>query len=259
MKVRDIMSKDVVTIDKDQTLSFAVQRLKKKKVGRLLVAEKGKVVGILTKRDIARKLGSSRTERLTSGRTYVSSAMTKNPVKIIASEDASKAAMLMVDMKIGALPVVEGDETIGIISRTDLLGMAKKLKTPISEVMNRDVIEISPETRVTRARELMLKNEVWGLPVIDNNLLVGIITEGDVAEAFETFRRLVSSRHMPARVRTMLVKEIMSGSPVKAKPDDKVSKVATLLKKHKIDGLPVVDSKDHVLGIVTKTDIIRLL
>jgi CBS domain-containing protein len=253
------MSAEPVTIDKDQTLTFAMERLKKKKVGRLLVIEKGKLVGVLTKRDIAKKLGTSRSERLTSGRAYVSSAMSRDPIRIIPDEDATAAARLMAEMKIGGIPVVEAGELVGIITETNLLNYLNENDTPVSKVMTKEVVSVSPETRLTRARELILKHGIWGLPVIDNNNLVGIITEGDIAEAFETFRRLVESRHMPDRVRSMFVKEIMSGSPLTVNQDDKVSEVAALLKKNRIDGAPVLGDNNDIIGVVTKTDLIKLL
>jgi CBS domain-containing protein len=98
------------------------------------------------------------------------------------------ALKLMSDHNIGALPVLEGDRLVGVISERDyarkvILKDKSSLKTPVKEIMTEKVVTIRPEQTISECMQLMTDKRVRHLPVLDNQArLVGIISIGDVVK-----------------------------------------------------------------------------
>ena len=85
------------------------------------------------------------------------------------------------------LPVVNGDDFVGFVSEADirqvlLLPGANDIK--IAEIMNKEPVTISPDETMEEAARLIYRYKTGGIPVVDNNKLVGIITVGDILSAF---------------------------------------------------------------------------
>ena len=78
MQIKNLMSEDIITIDKDQNLSDALKLLRKHNVSRLPVTNNKELVGIISERDIAAKLGSSKYESMPASRLHISSVMVKD-------------------------------------------------------------------------------------------------------------------------------------------------------------------------------------
>ena len=78
MQIKNLMSEELITIDKDQSLSDALKLLRKNNISRLPVLNNKELVGIISERDIANKLGSSKYENIPASRLHVSSVMVKD-------------------------------------------------------------------------------------------------------------------------------------------------------------------------------------
>ncbi len=101
---------------------------------------------------------------------------------------AHEAIQLMADKKIGALPVLEAGKLVGIISERDYPGKAKVLDKPIldvqvKEIMSNQVVHVSPDDTIEHCLELVTKNHVRHLPVLENDRIIGIISIGDLSRA----------------------------------------------------------------------------
>jgi len=127
------MTPSPITTGPDTPVLEARQLMIQKRIRHLLVAEGGKLLGIVTDRDIRLNLPSPATSlsvwevNYLLARMTVESAMTTSVVVISPRHDAKEAASLMLDHKIGALPVVDGGRLVGIITETDLLRAFVKL------------------------------------------------------------------------------------------------------------------------------------
>jgi acetoin utilization protein AcuB len=127
MKVADLMTVCAITTDPYTPLLEARQLMLHKSIRHLLIVDGPKLVGIITDRDIRLNLPSPATSlsvweiNYLLARMTVTSVMTRDIVTIGPQQDAKEAARLMLDRKIGALPVLDGDELVGIITETDLL------------------------------------------------------------------------------------------------------------------------------------------
>jgi len=102
MHVKDVMSREVFLVDKDQNLQDALKLMKKHKVSRLPVINTNndhvkELVGIMTEKDIAGRLGSSRYGNLAPSHFHVSTVMTQDPITIEGNKSIGKAAQLMIE------------------------------------------------------------------------------------------------------------------------------------------------------------------
>ena len=108
-----------------------------------------------------------------------------SPVTTMKASDAlAVAAKKMVKQNIGSVVVLEGKEPVGIITERDITRQVVKgnsvLKKTAKKTMSKLRVTASPQMSVQQAFELMLKNEVRRLPVLDDGKLVGIVTEKDL-------------------------------------------------------------------------------
>jgi acetoin utilization protein AcuB len=127
MNVRDLMTTSPITVGPETPVLDARQLMIDKRFRHVLIAEGPKLLGIVTDRDIRLNLPSPATSlsvweiNYLLARLTVASVMTKSLVTVSPRQDTREAARLMLDHKIGALPVVDGGELVGIITETDLL------------------------------------------------------------------------------------------------------------------------------------------
>ena len=127
MKVRELMTTDVFTIARNDTLALADDIMKTRKIRHIPVVEEGRLVGMLTQRDLfqaalSNALGFGEKARTGFLKTVpVKETMTDEVITVDGNAEIREAARTMLDRKVGCLPVVEGGKLVGILSETDLL------------------------------------------------------------------------------------------------------------------------------------------
>ncbi len=117
LKVEDVMVKEVVTIDDGVTVKEAVDVMNKFEIGCLIAVKKGKAMGILTERDVLKRIVAGAKD---AKKTKVKDVMTSPLVVAEPSMDLGEAVKLMFQMKIKKLPVVDGKRLVGLVSLTDI-------------------------------------------------------------------------------------------------------------------------------------------
>ena len=127
MKVRELMTTDVTTVGRNDELTIADDIMKMKRLRHLPVVEEGRLVGILTQRDLFHAALSTALnfgEKAQKGflKTVVVKEVMTDDVRTIGPDaDVKEAARLLIEHRIGCLPVVENGKLVGIVSETDLL------------------------------------------------------------------------------------------------------------------------------------------
>jgi acetoin utilization protein AcuB len=125
--VEQVMTRNPATVAPNDSIRLAIERMREHKCRRLPVLEDGKLVGIVTDRDLRRATNSPLVLR---ERWYdeflldhipARACMTENPTTVAPRTPIVDAAKIMRDRKIGGLPVVEGGKLVGIVTETDLL------------------------------------------------------------------------------------------------------------------------------------------
>jgi CBS domain-containing protein len=135
MKVRDIMVKEVATLDVNDELSLANDIIRLGRIRHLPVVEGSRLVGIISERDLfrsslAQALGyGSQGSREVMKSLRIKDIMVKNVITVTPETDLCEAVRLMVDRKIGCLPVVENERLAGLITETDILVQFLKMCT----------------------------------------------------------------------------------------------------------------------------------
>jgi CBS domain-containing membrane protein len=131
LKVRDVMSTEVVTIGRNDKLAIADDVMKQERIRHMPVLNADDdVCGIITQRDLfrgalIRALGfGTRAEEMMLNNVVVKEVMSKEVQTISPDTPIRDAAKLMIERKIGCLPVVEGDKLIGILTEGDFVKLA---------------------------------------------------------------------------------------------------------------------------------------
>lgn len=114
----------------------------------------------------------------------------------------------------------------------------------VSEVMSTDVQTISPDDIIEEAAQEMRDGDFGLVPVVEDEELVGVVTDRDIAI------RAVAEGKDPSTP----VSEVMSEGVVWVNEDDSVEDAARIMSEHQIRRLPVVDSEQHIVGIVSLGD-----
>ena len=261
MQVKNLMSKTLITIDKDQSLADALKLLRKNRISRLPVLNNKELVGIVSERDIAAKLGSSKYESMPASRLHVSSVMVKDVISVPQTMQLDEVANIMLDNGIGSVPVMDGDIMVGIVSKADFVTLAvdgEYNKICTKDLMTKDIKTVSPTERLVHARRVSLDSKVGRLPVMDDDELVGMITSKDLMRAFIDFRKNVPEKYQKSQIKEVLIEDIMSTNLTVVGKDTCISEVAKIMMDTGYNGLPVVED-DKLVGIVTQTDILRLI
>jgi CBS domain-containing membrane protein len=125
----------------------------------------------------------------------VSSIMTKDVVKLNLSDDLTKAEKLFKKHHIRHIPVVKGNKIVGMLSYTDLLRISFADAVDddemdidvtvynmfsVEQVMARNLVKVSPDTTIREVAEILSTREFHALPVVEDELLVGIVTTTDL-------------------------------------------------------------------------------
>ena len=261
MQIKNLMSEDLITVDKDQNLTDALKLLRKHNVSRLPVTNNKELVGIISERDIANKLGSSKYENMPPSRLHVSSVMVKDVITVPQSMQLGEVAKIMLEKGIGSVPVMEEDKMVGIVSKADFVTLAVGIafdKISVKEIMCKNVVSVSPTERIVHARRQMLEAHIGRLPVVDDDELVGMITSKDLMRAFIEFRKSVPEKYQKSQIKDLLVEDIMSSNPVSVSKDMSITEVSNIIMETGFNGLPVLED-NKVVGIITQTDILRLI
>ncbi|MFZ2455282.1 MAG: CBS domain-containing protein [Candidatus Altiarchaeia archaeon] len=248
-----IISKDLVTIDKDSHLHAALEIMQKRHISRLIVTEGGNIVGILAEEDIANRLADGKERKLKAEHIHISGAMTKDPVSIDVGASLRDAAKIMLEKKFSSLLVKKEGAVIGLITKTDLVKTLCSSKKEVKEFCTPNPVTVKPEETIVSVRKTMLARNIHRAPVMDNGALVGMLTERDIAKGLDTFRKAID-KYPQADIKRLTVNLVMRPAPITVKPDTSIGKAAGIMIEKKISGLPVVNEK---MGIITKTDLIK--
>jgi CBS domain-containing protein len=129
----------------------------------------------------------------------------------------------------------------------------------VKDWMSTDVIVVDTNVPMTDAYKLMRQHGIRRLPVLRDARLVGIVTLGDLREARPSPATSLSIYELNYLLAQLTVGEVMTHNPYTVTPDTPIQKAARIMLERKVGGLPVVDVDDKVVGIITESDIFRML
>jgi len=131
LRVEDAMVKEVITIDENMTVKEAADVMNRFEIGCLIAVGKEKAIGILTERDLLKRVVA---EGKDVAKTRVKEVMTSPLVVAEPKMDLAEAVKLMFRMKIKKLPVVEGTRLVGLVSLTDIARLQPQMMTIVKQL-----------------------------------------------------------------------------------------------------------------------------
>lgn len=268
-----------IALAPDSTVLEARNLMIKYNVSRIVVSKDNKAAGLLTEKDIARFLYREAPER-SLGEITLDEVMTRNPVTVREDADLKDCAMTMLDKDISSLVVVDAKKNLkGIFTKSDLVDAyvqhhAGEYK--VGKFMTEKVWTVSPDEPIHMAMLLMNMHKVSRIVVVKYGQPVGIITSrdllpvsavfgtGTVGSYWTTRPDIVAKKrqqwYIPSGIKTAFVaSDVMTRDPIVVKKDADLADAAYVMMRNRISGLPVVGSKNRLVGIVTKTDVIRAM
>jgi len=257
MNVQEIMNRDIIYVDKDVDLKYVIKLMKKHNITKIPVVENHKPIGLVTDSNIAKKLGAIRTRGVPSARLHASSVLDKDieiisPLTkisdILPSVGEPGPTMLLVGTK---------EDLVGVVTKADLLPLVEDT-TPLEEVMKQVVHSVSPEDRVIHARRQMIDADIARLPVVNNGVLIGIISDIDVVYAIDKIKKGFPIGKQKHQLDELLVHDVMSSPAVSIQSNKTVSDAAEMMIKHHVGCLPVMQN-EKIAGIISRTDILKTI
>lgn len=257
MKVKEIMTTKIITVDKDDSLKLVLDLMKKHDITKIPVTEEKKFFGLVTDNIIAYKLGSIRKRAITASRLHASS-VTEKEVHVISQEEDVKNILKSVgEPGPTMLPVVEKEKLVGVVTKADLLPLVT-CKNQLHSIMQKKVYAVSLDDRVIHARRVMITNNIARLPVLEQKKLVGIISDIEIALAFASLKKSFSLGRQKHHLDELLVKDVMRSPVVWSNPSISIHDAAQLMLKENIGALPLLEN-DKLVGMVTRTDLIKTI
>ncbi|MEA2055078.1 MAG: CBS domain-containing protein [Candidatus Thermoplasmatota archaeon] len=258
MKIKEIMTKEFICVNKNEDLKHVMDLMKKHNISKIPVMDGEKLVGIVTDNKIADKLGSLRSRGIPPSRMHASSVMDKKFEAIYPEMDVKEILATVGKPGLTMLPVVENGLLVGVVTKADLLPFVKG-NEKVKEIMSTDVYSVKPDDRVIHARRILFNNDIARLPVVDDGKVVGILSDEEIAFALSELKKVHSLGHQNHRIRKIIVRDVMKTPAIIVNEDITVEEAAAIMMKNEIGCVPIVGDDEKIKGIVTRTDLVRLL
>lgn len=257
--IKDLMSKPV-TIAKSAVITEALEKMLDEECDPLIVTNNGTVVGTISRQSIAETLGSSkmnlkRPNGLAPTQIHVAKKTNEDFTSAYPDERADILIPLLQEYTI-VVVLDQEHKLVGQVGPKDLL------KTMVPDTIIENIIQtaftIRSDERVVHLRRRMIDDGIAKFVVADNGEVLGIVTETDVARAMKAFRTVVDDKHQDARIRNLLVKDIMSTPIISVSPDAEIAEVVDLIVGKNISAIPVVED-GKLIGLITQHALLSAL
>jgi len=275
MIAEEVMTAPVYFVSPQETIAYVRNLMVKHKISRVLVMEEGKLVGILTKKDIAYHMrqGEPVWRRRPIDQIPVGAFATANPVVVAPDTGTKVIAKIFVENDISSVPVVDRGTVIGIVTKSDLMTsrLLKHMGGTVRDVME-DVLIVNRYHSLDHVIDLM--NERNDKLIVANNdgTIAGIITETNLAFLEQGAKKpgseqkdvkfLRREEHAGVKSYRYMVKvstiaeDVMSSPVITTEPDVSLADAVAEMEKKHINSLVAVEN-GSILGIIKRDDILK--
>jgi CBS domain-containing protein len=247
MKVKDVMVPFTKALQPSDLATKARNLMKDKRYKVLPVVEKGKITGILTRKDVL-TFTSSRSNVTVEGLAW-------RPVVTITKDmSILEAGKVLIKHDLKQIPVIDKNKIVGLLSLTEIISAIKKegykpKKRKISDIMSKNVVFADADEKISKLWPKL--KEYTGVPVVKKRKVVGVITRRDLVKA--GYVRI--SKESGRVRRSCKLERLMKTPAITVHPKMAVSEAIDLALSKRIGILPVVDKT--LRGIVTRRDLVR--
>jgi len=263
-----LFSFPVITVQPESSIFDALLKMQINFVKHIVITVKNKPVGIVTERDINRFLGEDKTVHALN-EIPIKHVMKKNVITITydTKDIFEQCAARMGTFKIGSVVLVnDNGELTGIVSRTDLTKSYANVfggKYLVKDFMTKKVVTCRKSDSLKYALSLMNKNKVSRLVVTnENGFPNGLISTNTLLTHSDYFTKgnTRSRDYLFPRYgeENITVNDLLSDELLTIYEEEDLAIAADKMIKNKVSGIPVVDSNQNLVGIVSKTDIVKV-
>jgi CBS domain-containing protein len=277
INLSELITKPII-VSPNTTLLKTRESLLKNKVKRVVITDKKKPIGVITEKDIAKKIYGLGSNPINS--VKAADFASKRLFVLTRKNSVQECAKMMKKHRISLVIITNKDSNLeGIVTETDLVkAFLTKESAPlkVGKIMKRDVITAAPSDPILHVESLLLKYGISRVVVQRNQIPIGIITFRDFVPA--KIPQWIAESADPKEVQEYKYKkgleeihsnqmsylfpfhatDIMATKPITVERDDDVKVAITRMIKHDISGLPVVKNS-KLVGIITKADIVNTL
>ena len=273
MQVSRFMTRNPTTVAPEAPIGEAVKLMEEHGFRHLPVLRGDELAGLVSDRDVWLGTGGLSAEELGLGDDpnlpHVVGDIMRSPVIVVEShERAAIAAQRMIEQRIGALPVLQGGDLIGIVTETNLVSAfhdlcrdpanADALDATTEEAMHSLVVTMSPSDTVAEAIKNCQDWRIRHIPVLEDEDLVGIVSDRDIRMAVG--RAMVADaaaqREGRVYVEDQRVGDIMSSEVITIEPTEMMSDAVPVMLQNRVSALPV-SLEGMLMGIITRADILE--
>lgn len=252
--VKDVMSRPV-TIAKSAKITEALDKMLDEGTDPLIVVNNGAVCGTVSRKTIAETLGSKKNSNKSPASIHVANSVEEDFTSVYLDQDLDVLIPLLQRYKL--VVVYDQDHNlVGQVTAADMLRMFHP-EGSVDEVLEPGCT-IDIEERVVHLRRRMIDDGITRFVVTENDQLIGIVTETDVAVSMRNFREVVEDRHQDHRIRNLLVRDIMSSPLIQVERGTPIADVVRVMLSKGIGSIPVTDRR-QVIGVVTRASLVNAL
>lgn len=282
LKITEVSNR-AITLEPEKTLFDARNTLLRYNISRIVVARDNKALGIVTEKDISRVLYTESQHRQLK-EIRLDEVMSKDLITVNTEQNLKSCAKLMLKHKISSILVLDEDGLLsGIVTKSDLVdsyamhyAQRRLVEDLVEQYMTKKVLTVAPDEPIHMTLMLMTDNKVSRVVVTRNRKPVGIITGRDLLPISLLFGTGIYGQHwdiqeavgarrreqifIPSGIKAIfLARDVMKYDPVTITSDSDLAEAAHIMVRNRISGIPVVDSDNILVGIITKTDIVKRL
>ncbi len=271
-EIMAIATRDVVAAQQTATIIQAVEIMTREGFRRLPIVDAGthRLRGIVTGSDIIDFMGGGDKYNLVQvkhGGNFLAAVneelreiMTEHPVTMPATGSIADALDIIVNRKIGGIPITDNNgELKGIVTERDVMMVlaTEHSRYRVEDIMTSSIRVTTPDTPISKVCEKMVNCRFRRLPVVTDDVLCGIVTATDIMRYLgegKAFEHLTTGD--AAEVMATPVRLLLSGELYTTTPDKNIHEVALEMLRRQVGALPVIEDS-HLVGLVTEYDLVK--
>lgn len=257
MLVKDVMSRKIISLSPEDTVSKFISLMENHKIHQIPIIEKKRLKGIVYYKDITKKT------ILDPAKTKLKTVM-RFPSPIVSpDQNISDAARLIFKTGLRALPVVEKNKVVGLISMYDIvdsISKSKGFRQTLAEAIMSIPNVILEDTDIGKARVLMREKNISRIPVVDEDQRIkGIVTTLDLLKSIKPRERMswYSMAAEKYRIMDIPVSTVMDRKPITVDKKTSLTEIAGMMSRYRKDGVIVIEDGVPV-GVVTTKDLLEI-
>jgi len=249
-------------VTRETSLNDALKLMERYNVRHLPVVEDEQLGGIVSDRELLESTGwlsgqasdSWHSSDVGDEPETIGDIMREGVMSASPEQPVDAAAVTMMSQKIGSLPIEKDGVLVGLVTETDLLQLFLKDHRRIldsggaqlhaAQLMTSWPITAKVDMTLAQARAILRANDVGHVPIVEDDRLIGIISDRDLRRA-----------HGQGLRSTTPIAEVMMSSPATVTRDTTIDVATNLILENRISALPVIEGDDVLVGILTVEDL----